>query len=686
MLVLREIERATEHCRAALLSFAVPGGAGFWRDAVAKRAATAKPPTIPVFFATSTFIAVAALLKLGQMHPSLPYSGEPVFDVVEFVKGLAKKGLPAVFAESAITQSVPDGKTNIYTMATCLSALCHAYDATTGRAKCTVGLKKDFKTCGPDEDPAKTIAGLALECVTLITEHVRKEHGGALEPGNPHPFLTWQALTALDHAHRMGVAPLVDDATRQDIEKRSRTETERILADETLGRASPADVVALAFHARLLGGSIHGHHRQLGRLAADVVLRLQEPSGDWPLGRSLHDAPHGVQIPSLSIAVALLETELDRFRRGLPGSESEQPAYARVFVRLTRSFWDSETDGLRGWCSDRRYLQLNVEAWTTAYALDFLTLLREYAQRLRQAEVAPKYDVAWPQEMSNWRDWERLAEPSTDAPVLAYIGKFFIDPILDPSGETVISLPHQDNENVSMILFGPPGTAKTSIAKALAKKLNWPLITITPSVFMKEGIGALDRRASEVFQDLLTLQKVVVLFDECDELFHKRSGDKDAQNEGTANAGLVTGAMLPRLQDLHDRGQLIFILATNRLGMLDPAVKRPGRFDHLVGIGLPGKTAREKYVSDAGPELATEMQNALAEGTEGLTIKEVFLAVRLAREALTEKPTLKASELQSAVLKKWFPDAAREISSANLRDAEEQMNDHCAVRRAAKRK
>jgi len=133
------------------------------------------------------------------------------------------------------------------------------------------------------------------------------------------------------------------------------------------------------------------------------------------------------------------------------------------------------------------------------------------------------------------------------------------------------------------LLFGPPGTSKTDITGDLADELNWPLIAITPSEFVKGTLADVYVRADEIFQDLLDLSGVVVFFDEMDALVQTR----DAEVQLDIASQFLTTTMLPKLTSLHDEGRVVFFMATNFQDRFDAAIKRPGRFDLLLCMGPP---------------------------------------------------------------------------------------------------
>jgi transitional endoplasmic reticulum ATPase len=169
----------------------------------------------------------------------------------------------------------------------------------------------------------------------------------------------------------------------------------------------------------------------------------------------------------------------------------------------------------------------------------------------------------------------------------------------------------------AMVLYGPPGTSKTTLAQCIAKELEWRLVTITPSDFVKTGIESSEHMARELFENLLRVRKVVVLFDEIDEMLRSRSEKSNAQSAsgisvdvGAAQRSVETAAggigilrflipgMLPKLQDLKQYGEkheLILIIATNYKERLDKAIVRPGRIDDLFLVTPPDSQARSYW-------------------------------------------------------------------------------------------
>jgi hypothetical protein len=330
---------------------------------------------------------------------------------------------------------------------------------------------------------------------------------------------------------------------------------------------------------------------------------------------------------------------------------------------------DAEAPPRKGWSAELTYGEAVVETLSTALALEQTVAIARLAAESRSQEVLRSFDAIDPSH-DYWPDWLRWStyraanEPDSEIRILEWMHNNIVQPRLD-------RVPPWGRKKAEIVLmFGPPGTTKTTIVRSVAEGLDWPLVSLSPGDFIREGLDMIEAQATHIFERLHGLTHAVVLFDECDELFRDRGqeqlpaeeedGEGEPRNDGGANeesrrtgptvdvrgiGAFVTASMLPKLQDLHDRSQVLVFILTNFFTRLDPAIRRLGRIDHIVGIGPADETQRAKILFGevAGDErLAKVAQLAseeLAKLTERFNRPELLQAARLlggqlAREAL----------------------------------------------------
>lgn len=184
-----------------------------------------------------------------------------------------------------------------------------------------------------------------------------------------------------------------------------------------------------------------------------------------------------------------------------------------------------------------------------------------------------------------------------------------------------------------VILFGPPGTGKTSFAMAVASRLGWPFVELFPSRLAASTGGGLAASLREVFADLAMLESVLLFIDEVEEIAAARSGQAVDPAHG------VTNELLKLIPGFREHDGRLLICATNSVRALDPAFLRPGRFDYVIPIGPPDAAARRAvWARYLAPAAAVEVDiERLVEASEMLTPADIEFAARKGAQAAFER-------------------------------------------------
>ncbi len=165
-----------------------------------------------------------------------------------------------------------------------------------------------------------------------------------------------------------------------------------------------------------------------------------------------------------------------------------------------------------------------------------------------------------------------------------------------------------------VLLYGPPGTGKTLIAKAVANEVNAHFISISGPEIMSKYYGESEQRLREIFEEAKENAPSIIFIDEIDSIAPKReevTGEVERR---------VVAQLLALMDGLEARGDVIVIAATNRPDAIDPALRRPGRFDREIEIGVPDREGRKEIleIHTRGMPLAEDVDlDELAELTVG---------------------------------------------------------------------
>lgn len=142
-----------------------------------------------------------------------------------------------------------------------------------------------------------------------------------------------------------------------------------------------------------------------------------------------------------------------------------------------------------------------------------------------------------------------------------------------------------------VLLYGPPGTGKTLLAKAVANESSAHFISISGPEIMSKFYGESEARLREIFKEAREKSPSIIFIDEIDSIAPKReevTGEVERR---------VVSQMLSLMDGLEARGKVIVISATNRPNAIDPALRRPGRFDREIEIKVPNKKGRKDILA-----------------------------------------------------------------------------------------
>ncbi|RKD94670.1 CDC48 family AAA ATPase [Halopiger aswanensis] len=189
-----------------------------------------------------------------------------------------------------------------------------------------------------------------------------------------------------------------------------------------------------------------------------------------------------------------------------------------------------------------------------------------------------------------------------------------------------------------VLLHGPPGTGKTLLAKAVANETSASFFSIAGPEIISKYYGESEQQLREIFEDATEESPSIIFIDELDSIAPKR---EDVTGEVERR---VVAQLLTMMDGLESRGQVIVIAATNRVDSVDPALRRPGRFDREIEIGVPDETGREEIlqIHTRGMPLSDDVNlGHLADETHGFVGADI--------ESLTKEAAMKA-------LRRYLPE------------------------------
>ena len=226
-----------------------------------------------------------------------------------------------------------------------------------------------------------------------------------------------------------------------------------------------------------------------------------------------------------------------------------------------------------------------------------------------------------------------------------------------------------------VLLHGPPGTGKTLLAKAVASETNANFYSIGGPEIMSKFYGESEERLREIFKEAQENAPSIIFIDEIDSIAPKReevTGEVEKR---------VVSQLLSVMDGLQSRGKVVVIGATNRINSIDPALRRPGRFDREIEIGVPDRDGRLEIlqIHTRGMPLAEDVDlKRLADVTHGFVGADLEAlakeaAIRALRRILPEI-NLEAENIPVEVLNKIivrmsdFQEALKEVEPSAMRE------------------
>ncbi len=453
----------------------------------------------------------------------------------------------------------------------------------------------DLQDAMPYADSAKHTEIVKTKAIPLLQESIAQ---GAIniEPYPRSAYLTQLVYRVLDRQNA------IDATVKNKVHDWSRSEINKQISLIT-AKSRVADPLNLGYALVLATSSAQDdqatpEEKQIFSHALDLFFHTQRDDGSWPYSRPLFHYPKvgnaycfEYELLTQMLMCKSLRTELLAY---IP-----QIAKAAYLLKATSFDLDSKKPNtVVAWPSGHHPQLKGPESWSTACVYDFANglsqLVAEAIRRELFAELSTIYTPPRPSKVKP----EEFAPPTEflDADLTLPNGKVlslrstiaerFVVPIAKEAHLVEKGKRLSKTTPMSAILFGPPGTSKTQLAKFIADYLGWPQLSVDPSYLVQDGLDRLQAKANHLFDMLTVSEQVVVLLDEFDEMGRDRSRSDELLSR------FITTSMLPKLASINNQRKIVFLLATNYVGSFDAAFSRGGRFDMRIQIMVPNLTSK----------------------------------------------------------------------------------------------
>ncbi|MDH3191206.1 MAG: CDC48 family AAA ATPase [Nitrosopumilus sp.] len=231
-----------------------------------------------------------------------------------------------------------------------------------------------------------------------------------------------------------------------------------------------------------------------------------------------------------------------------------------------------------------------------------------------------------------------------------------------------------------VLLYGPPGTGKTLLAKAVAGETNAHFISLSGPEIIGKYYGESEERIREIFNQAEENSPSIIFIDEIDSIAPKRdevSGEVEKR---------IVSQLLTLMDGMKSRGKVVVIAATNRPDSIDPALRRPGRFDREIEIGIPDEEGRNEILSihtrgmPIDEKVNLKQISKTTHGFVGADLESLSkeAAMRALRRILPEID-LDEEKISKEILQKIqitdedFKEALKEVRPSALREVQVQV-------------
>ena len=418
----------------------------------------------------------------------------------------------------------------------------------------------------------------------------------SIRPYPPSAYLTQLVYRVLQR-NTAWLKKLTESKLDFDVNRWARSEIERQIALITTS-SRIADPLQLGYAIVLQvavrkEADVTPEDLAMRRSALELFFKHQMPSGLWPQSQPLFHYPdvgnalafEYEMLTQLLLCKPLWNDLLDY----LPKFDASVDELGRTVFLLS----SKDNSVVKAWASGHHPQFSGPESWSTACVYDFAySLDRLAAEAIRRAafeEVGIQYvpplraTVAKAEHFAPADKFldARIHIDGDDRSLRETIRDRLIAPILEERDIVAAGGQFSKATRMSAMLFGPPGTSKTELAKLIAKLLGWPLLMVDPSYIVQDGIDKLYARSNVLFRMIQSLEETVVFLDEFDEMGRNRANNDEMLSR------FITTSMLPKLAAINDERRVVFILATNYVNNFDAAFSRGGRFDLMFQVMPP---------------------------------------------------------------------------------------------------